>query len=117
MESLFDDYAFGGDFSELGDKKFDPSKREDANTSNVLFDFGKTESSKSSNELDILSDISYSKIKSEPISRSTTAFDESEFKYLLNKSPVDNEPKKSSKNKKESEEEEREKMQYVFHIK
>lgn len=119
MESLFDgiDYGFGSGFPELGDKKFNDTtqKRESSYNEKKIFDFGKNDSSSTSRDIehDILNEIrSFSGIKGETVvNRSATNFDDNNFKYLLSKSPGDNDNKKSGKNKKETEEEEREKMQ------
>lgn len=106
MESIFDriDYGFGSDFSKLPTDKKD-SKASTADRKNISQSDSKLVS-------DLFSDIeNFSRKKPDKGIRGETTFDESDFKYLISKSPIDGDGKKSGKNKKEMEEEERERMQ------
>lgn len=108
MENLLGkiDFDFNSEFSEIDDKKFvTPPKNEDDSTSNTKF------VDKPKNTHDIFSDIDHFSSLTNENSNGRNNFSEADFKYLLSKSPPENDPKKSAKSKKEIEEEERERMQ------
>lgn len=101
------DFDFNSDFSEIDDKKFvNPSKNEDSPPSS-----SKLNDEKPKNTNDLFTDIdNFSSLRNEN-SSSRNKFNEADLKYLLSKSPPENDFKKSTKSKKEIEEEERERMQ------
>lgn len=112
MESIFDkiDYDFGSGFPELNERKYsDAFVKEEKDSPSSKF---KSDSKNKQNHHDILDIKSFT--KQEPCN--TRKFSDSEFKYLLSKSPSDGEHRKSGKSKKETEEDEREKMQYVIYF-
>lgn len=112
MERIFDkiDYDFGSGFPELNERKYsDVFVKEEKDSLSSKF---KSDSKNKQNSHDILDINSFTKQES----CNTRKFSDSEFKYLLSKSPSDGEHRKFGKSKKETEEDEREKMQYVIYF-
>ena len=104
-------FNFNSEFCETDtdDKKFfNPSNKDDNSNSSLKFTDDKSKNHDLFSEIDTFSSLTNNN------SNGGSNFSEADLKYLLTKSPPENDPKKSAKSKKEMEEEERERMQYVF---